>query len=216
MAKILLGLTAFICLWLTAYRVWKPEHNKVVERDQRKHQPLDEISALRQTMVGYRIDMEADVKAIRFDPKAWQQKYDALEEQIAAKIEQLSSKAEAITFRNRGNIPRAINTDLNRGSGFLWPVLVDTCIPFWDSWSLLISGRDITWSWLISLHNEHRPLLPRLVLIADYWLSEETNVVDFVVGFTMLASLHFEQPLIESTFPFFLRNSGGSLWLQRV
>jgi type II secretory pathway component PulM len=127
-AKILLGLTAFICLWVTAYRVWKPEHDKVVERDQRKRQLLDEISAQRQTMVGYRIDMEADVKAIRFDPKAWQQKYDALEKQIAAKIEQLSSKAEAITFRNRGNIPRAINTDPNRGSGFIWPVLVDTCI----------------------------------------------------------------------------------------
>jgi hypothetical protein len=61
--------------------------------------------------------------------------------------------------------------------------------PISDSWDFLISGREITWSWLVSQHNEHRPLLPRLVLIADYWLSAETNVVDFVVGIVMLASL---------------------------
>jgi hypothetical protein len=46
-AKILLGLTAFMCLWVTAYLLWKREHDKVVERDQRKRQLLDEISALR-------------------------------------------------------------------------------------------------------------------------------------------------------------------------
>ena len=35
-AKVSLGLTAFVCLWVTAYRLWKSEHHKVVEHDQRK------------------------------------------------------------------------------------------------------------------------------------------------------------------------------------
>jgi hypothetical protein len=106
-AKVLLGLTAFCCLLFSAYRLWKREHDKVIERDQRKRQLLDDISALRKTMVQYRIDMEADHLAQRFNQAAWQGKYDDLEDQIATKIKQLSSKAEAITYRNRGNIPRA-------------------------------------------------------------------------------------------------------------
>ena len=57
------------------------------------------------------------------------------------------------------------------------------------SWDQLVSGRIITWSWLISQHNEHRLLLPRLVFIVDYWLSAETNVFDFAVGIIQLASL---------------------------
>jgi hypothetical protein len=122
-AKILLLLTAFGCLLVTAFRLWKSEHDKVVERDQSKRQLLDEISALRQTMVKYRIDMEADYLARPFTQGVWQQKYDALEDQIATKIEQLSSRAEAITYRNRGNIPRAVTT-----GEFLWTVLIDTCI----------------------------------------------------------------------------------------
>jgi hypothetical protein len=124
-AKILLGLTAFICLWVTAYRVWKPEHDKVIERDQKKRQLLDDISALREKVGRYRIEMEADYHARRFDEKGWQQKFNELQDQIASKIEQLSSKAEAITYRHRGNIHRTINT--NKG-GFMWPVLIDTCI----------------------------------------------------------------------------------------
>jgi hypothetical protein len=101
-AKVTWGVTAFVSLWLTAYRLWKSEHDKVVERDQRKRQLLDEI------------------------PTMWQQKFGALENQIADKIEQLSSKAEAITYRNRGNIPRAINPNMG---GYLWPhPLVDVCI----------------------------------------------------------------------------------------
>jgi hypothetical protein len=96
-AKILLGLTAIAGFCVTAYRLWKSEHDKVVERDQRKRQLLDEISGLRETMVSYRIDMEADHLAQRFNQAKWQQKYNALEDQIASKIEQLSSKAEATT-----------------------------------------------------------------------------------------------------------------------
>jgi hypothetical protein len=124
-AKILLGLTVFVCLWVTAYRLWKSEHDKLVERDQRKRQLLDEISTLRETMVQHRIDMEADYRAGRFNQGVWHQKYDKLEDQIATKIEQLLSKAEAITYRKRGNIPRAVDPTTG---GFLWPVLIDTCV----------------------------------------------------------------------------------------
>jgi hypothetical protein len=125
-AKIFFGLTAFGCLLFSAYRLWKREHDKVIERDQRKRQLLDDISDLRKTMVQYRIDMEADYSAQRFNQAAWQQKYDDLEDQIATNIERLSSKAEATTYRNRGNIPRAARP--NRPGTFALPVLIDVCI----------------------------------------------------------------------------------------
>jgi hypothetical protein len=125
-AKIILGLTAFICLLVTAYRVWKTEHDKVVEHDARRRQLLDEISALRAKMVSYRIEMEADHARERFNEAEWQQKYDGLETEIAAKIEQLSSKAEALTYRKRGNIPRAHRP--NRPGYFMRPILIDVCI----------------------------------------------------------------------------------------
>jgi hypothetical protein len=125
-AKVLLGLTAFGCLWFSAYRLWKREHDKVIERDRRKRQLLDDISDLRKTMVQYRSQMEADYSAQRFNAAAWQGRYNDLEDQIATKIEQLSSKAEAITYRNRGNIPRAARP--NRPGSFALPVLIDVCI----------------------------------------------------------------------------------------
>jgi hypothetical protein len=123
-AKMAWGAIAFVSLWVTAYRLWKSEHDKVVERDQRKRQLLDEISALRRTMVGYRIDMEESYLAKELDGRAYQEAFDALEQSIATKIEQLSSKAEAITYRNRGNISRPLNPTTG---GYLWPVLIDTC-----------------------------------------------------------------------------------------
>ena len=145
-AKILLGLTAFGCLLFSAHRLWKREHDKVIERDQNKRQLLDEISALRETMVHYRIAMEADHVASAFNSTLWQQKFDALEDEIATKIEQLSSKAEAITYRNRGNIPRAIRP--NRPGAFVWPVLIDVCIYDLDYLKTLIHdysrGRERT------------------------------------------------------------------------
>jgi len=74
---------------VTAYRIWKSEHDKVVERDQRKRQLLDEISTLREARVQYRIDMEADHLARRYNfDQVRQQKYDNLEDQIATKIKQ--------------------------------------------------------------------------------------------------------------------------------
>jgi hypothetical protein len=123
-AKILLGLTAFVCLWLTAYRLWKSEHDKVVQREQRKHQLLGEIAERRETLVQYRIDMEADHNSRRFDEAIWTQRYKAIEAEIAARIEELAGSAEASTFRKRGNIHRSPNPTVG---GFLWPVLVDVC-----------------------------------------------------------------------------------------
>jgi hypothetical protein len=64
-------------------------------------------------------------------------------------------------------------------------------IPVGDSWDELITGRDITWSWLISLHNEHRLLFSRLITLADFWLSAENNVVNFAFGSLMMAAFAF-------------------------
>jgi hypothetical protein len=125
-AKILLGMLAFVSLVVTAYRLWKSEHNKVVERNQTKSKLLDDIAALRDMMVGYRIEMQRDFDPQRFDRAAWQQKYNALQTQIAAKIEELAGKAEASAFRSRGNISR--ETRPGREGTFKWDVLIDTCI----------------------------------------------------------------------------------------
>jgi hypothetical protein len=125
-AKIILGLTAFICLLVTAYRVWKTEHDKVVERDEKKRQLLDDIAALREKVGDYRIAMEAEHQAGRFDAQVWQQKYEALETEIALKIEQLSSKAEARTYLYRGNLQRPSRQ--NRPGSFVWPELIDFSI----------------------------------------------------------------------------------------
>jgi hypothetical protein len=124
-AKILLGLLAFVSLVVTAYRLWKSEYDKAVERNQTKRQLLDDVADLRETMVRYRIDMEAEYQAQRFDQTAWQRKYNELEAQTVTKIEELAGKAEASAFRSRGNIPRPINPNMG---GYLWPVLIDTCI----------------------------------------------------------------------------------------
>jgi hypothetical protein len=128
-AKIILGLTAFTCLLVTAYRVWKTEHDKVVERNEKKRQLLDDISALREKVGDYRIAMEADHHSKRFNDEAfeaWKQKYTVLETEIASKIEQLSSKAEARTYLHRGNLQRAFRP--SSPSAFLWPVLIDISI----------------------------------------------------------------------------------------
>jgi hypothetical protein len=126
--KILFGLIAFIGVWVTAYRLWKREHDKVVEleHDAKKRQLLDDIAELRKTVGKYRIGMEADHAAGRFDEKAWKKKYDALEVDIASKIEQLSSKAEATTYLFRGNLQRAFRP--GRPGSFMWPVLIDISI----------------------------------------------------------------------------------------
>ncbi len=54
-------------------------------------------------------------------------------------------------------------------------------IPFWDDFELippLVDSKQVTLSWLWSSHNGHRILLPRLILLAAYHLTNN----DFRVG----------------------------------
>ncbi len=60
-AKIIFGGLAFGGAWSAAYRIWKSEREKVIkledaftERDKRKQQLLDDISALREKVGRYR------------------------------------------------------------------------------------------------------------------------------------------------------------------
>jgi hypothetical protein len=109
---------------VTGYRVWKIEYDKVVIREEAKRQLLDDISSLRETLVRYRIEMQEDVRTGQFNKKVWEDKFDQVQNEIASKIEQLSSKAEAHIYRKRGNIPRVINQNTGNNE---WPVLIDTC-----------------------------------------------------------------------------------------
>jgi hypothetical protein len=62
-------------------------------------------------------------------------------------------------------------------------------VPFWDQWRNLVSGRFLSWSWLVKQHNEHRLFVPRLIFWLDRWIASETNIVDFVVNVLMQAAL---------------------------
>jgi hypothetical protein len=61
-------------------------------------------------------------------------------------------------------------------------VTTQSPLPFWDQWDELVSIRDVTWSWLISQHSEHRILIPRLVFWADRWLFGETYAIEFALN----------------------------------
>lgn len=124
-AQVLLGLTAFVCVWAAAYWVWKPERQALIERDQVKRQLLDEISDLRNQMVTLRIDMERDVSEKKFNEKHWTNKLKELQQLITTKIEQFSSKAEANMYSKRGNISRPINPVMGSYSN---PLHLDICI----------------------------------------------------------------------------------------
>jgi len=131
-AKILLGLTAFVSVWIAAYLVWSTERKAVIalqdaadERDQKKQQLLDDIASLRNQMVQVRIEIEQDIGRRQYDDGEWNRKFAALEQTIASKIEQFSTKAEADTYRNRGNIPRPTNPVMGGSQN---SVLLDVCI----------------------------------------------------------------------------------------
>ena len=47
-------------------------------------------------------------------------------------------------------------------------------VPFGDQWDDLVSGRPLTWAWLVQQHNEHRVFVPRLIFWLDRWLGAET------------------------------------------
>jgi hypothetical protein len=55
-------------------------------------------------------------------------------------------------------------------------------LPYWDQWDNLIAGRDVTLAWLVSQHNEHRILVPRLIFLADARLFDERNVLELVAN----------------------------------
>ena len=61
--------------------------------------------------------------------------------------------------------------------------------PYWDQWDELVSGRSLTWAWLVSQHNEHRLFVPRLIFWLDRWLAAETNVVNFAANVVIQAAL---------------------------
>ncbi len=126
-AKIIFVLSAFVCVWVTAYRVWKPEREIVakLQNDEHKQGLLDEISELRSQMVVLRIEIEEDLGPRKYSSAHWQQKLEALQHTLTAKIEQFASKAEANAYSRRGNIPRPPNPLMG---GFLNPVHLDVCI----------------------------------------------------------------------------------------
>lgn len=62
-------------------------------------------------------------------------------------------------------------------------------VPFGDQWDDLVSGRPLTWAWLVQQHNEHRVFVPRLIFWLDRWLGAETNVVDFAVNVLIQTAL---------------------------
>ena len=61
--------------------------------------------------------------------------------------------------------------------------------PIQDQWAQLVGLRTVTFSWLVSQHNEHRLLFPRLVFVADRWLAAETGSFSLSVSVVLQAGL---------------------------
>ncbi len=61
--------------------------------------------------------------------------------------------------------------------------------PIQDQWAQLVGLRPVTLSWLVSQHNEHRLLFPRLVFVADRWLTAETGAFSLGVSVVLQAGL---------------------------
>jgi len=72
-----------------------------------------------------RNEMERLYRNHVFDEAFWSKTVGIVQDAIESKIEEFSSKAEAIAYRHRGNIVRQLNPNVG---GFLNPLLVDTCI----------------------------------------------------------------------------------------
>jgi len=130
--KYILLALAFSGAWYAAYTVWRSERirlnnfqESIHERDHQKLRLLNEIAELRIKVGTMRIEMEQAYNHRRYSESQWQQKFDALQDEIASKIEQYSSPAEAHLYRHRGNIQRPPNPT---SGGFLNPLLVDICI----------------------------------------------------------------------------------------
>jgi hypothetical protein len=61
--------------------------------------------------------------------------------------------------------------------------------PIQDQWAQLVGLRPVTLSWLVSQHNEHRLLFPRLVFVADRWIAAETGAFSLGVSVILQAGL---------------------------
>ena len=61
-------------------------------------------------------------------------------------------------------------------------MLVQRPLPFADQWDNIVSGREVSWSWLTSQHNEHRLLFPRIIFWADQLVDNEGNVIDLATN----------------------------------
>ena len=67
----------------------------------------------------------------------------------------------------------------------LMTVLCRHAVPYWDQWDNLIAGRNVTWAWLVSQHNEHRILVPRLIYLFDAWFLDERNDLELFANFAL-------------------------------
>jgi hypothetical protein len=130
--KYVLLALAFLGAWYAAYTVWRSERLRLInlqrstdDRKEQKQRLLDEIGELRIKLGTMRIEMEQDHSCRRYSESEWKPKFDSLEDEIASKVEQFSSPAEAHLYRHRGNINRPLNPV---AGGFLNPLLVDICI----------------------------------------------------------------------------------------
>lgn len=76
-------------------------------------------------------------------------------------------------------------------------------MPFWDQWGELVSGRNVSWSWMFSQLNEHRILFPRLIFLIDYWLTSETYIVNFLINVIFQGGWRFASSgwLVELNWP---------------
>ncbi len=120
----------FRLIFLDQFYFWKKERERAIELETTllnrgaKQQLLDEIAALRTKIVRFRIDTDRDYRKNRLDEKGRKTEFDGIQDEIALKIEQFSSKAEAEAYRNRGNINRPISPM----GGFVNHPLVDICV----------------------------------------------------------------------------------------
>jgi hypothetical protein len=91
---------------------------------QSKQRLLNEIAELRIRVGEMRIEMETFYRQNQFQAVDWQPRFKELERQIASRIEQFASPAEADLYRHRGNLERPISPM----GGYANPLLVDMCI----------------------------------------------------------------------------------------
>lgn len=100
-----------LVLLITPYRLWRDqalEIDRLTVRN-RKQADLDEISDYRQKVVELRIDMVRDFAGKKRSTKEWEQIYKDLADEIAAKIEDFASHAEAVAYRIKGNVNRKVS-----------------------------------------------------------------------------------------------------------